>query len=585
MCGIVGAFALDSGNVNSEQEVLRRESMVNLFTEILQVTHKRGEDATGVSAAFDNSDFMILKNGVSSLEFISKYGGTNKDFEGFLKLCRNNPAPLNILLGHCRKSSVGNTYDNENNHPIRAGEIVGIHNGTLKNHDIIFEKTGFPRDGEVDSEAIFRLLQGFTNNGSEPFTTDILAETMMRLEGAASVLAYNINNPFQVAAFRDARPMEIFIIKPLKLMLIASEKEFVKTAFYQYNKIARLYRTNLPLISADDIEHLELKNNYAAVIDLTRPVTKDTKVEDLMDSVDTWKNKGIWRTPTKAYSSGYGDYYGASYGTSNVKKDVGFVKDQSRLPYHGANTAGNLGSAKKDDKSASDSDKKDTKVDGKVFCKELNKYVSPDDVKNSEKTGPSVMSTIDKNPSELSESVPAKKEKPVSSVKKEVDVSLEPKVLEAANDCTEGLTRYENNTELSEDLGAKDEDSVGNLQAFSLANRVRKKVFSEAFIAGAKYYKRTSVEELSSKSSAAEKAVITAKNIAAIVCDAIANLDKQPSNLEKVLKEAIASNDFHKLDANVFGSVFTEGNMKKHAALGILNDLLRTDNGKKDISG
>jgi len=138
MCGIVGAATL--GKTSKKQEEIRRESMIFLTTELLQLTQPRGSDATGISVLFGDGNYYGLKEGIPSTEFISKFGGAKTDYSGILKLCRKYEHPVKIFLGHCRKISVGTATDNAKNHPVKVGDIVGIHNGTLTNHDVIFDK-------------------------------------------------------------------------------------------------------------------------------------------------------------------------------------------------------------------------------------------------------------------------------------------------------------------------------------------------------------------------------------------------------------------------------------------------------------
>lgn len=67
--------------------------------------------------------------------------------------------PTTWLCGHVRYATFGNPQNNKNNHPLSHGNIMGVHNGTLVNHDDILKVTG--RDDvetEVDSEAIFAAV-------------------------------------------------------------------------------------------------------------------------------------------------------------------------------------------------------------------------------------------------------------------------------------------------------------------------------------------------------------------------------------------------------------------------------------------
>lgn len=62
---------------------------------------------------------------------------------------------------HVRHATAGDPHYNRNNHPFKAGSLIGFHHGIISNHeDVEVERTS-----EVDSEVIFRLLdsQGFVN--------------------------------------------------------------------------------------------------------------------------------------------------------------------------------------------------------------------------------------------------------------------------------------------------------------------------------------------------------------------------------------------------------------------------------------
>ena len=62
---------------------------------------------------------------------------------------------------HVRDYTKGHPKIEANNHPIRHGAVVGVHNGLIVNDDEIFGSRGWDRaqpDMTVDSEAIFALL-------------------------------------------------------------------------------------------------------------------------------------------------------------------------------------------------------------------------------------------------------------------------------------------------------------------------------------------------------------------------------------------------------------------------------------------
>lgn len=301
MCGLVGALAYGEF-LEKRLEKIRQESMIFLTTELLTLTQPRGKDATGVATMFADCDYMGLKMGISAQEFIARFGETEEDYEGYLKIWRKKTRPAKISIGHCRKPSVGGISgpeNNKNNHPIKIGDIVGVHNGTLTNHDKIFTNLGCKRDGNVDSEAIFRLLHHYTDNGNEPFTTQALQETCKRISGSYAVMAFSGNNPFQMAAFRDGRPLEIAIIRPLKLVLIASEKDFLRMAIFRYNKMANLYQFG-PLkflsLTKDDVDVESLADDSLFLFDIRKEITADTKINDLFITEKVPTTGKIWVT-------------------------------------------------------------------------------------------------------------------------------------------------------------------------------------------------------------------------------------------------------------------------------------------------
>ena len=69
------------------------------------------------------------------------------------------PRYTRTCILHTRWATKGDPADNGNNHPIIVGNTVGIHNGVITNDDELFESHGWERQAEVDSEAIFQLIE------------------------------------------------------------------------------------------------------------------------------------------------------------------------------------------------------------------------------------------------------------------------------------------------------------------------------------------------------------------------------------------------------------------------------------------
>ncbi len=563
MCGIIGMFAFNDGSTKKEYKK-RLDAMLFLFTEILQNTRKRGTDATGVSALFSNGNSVIQKGNVPSPEFIANFGDADNEYGGFIETCKQEDQ-LNVLLGHCRKSSIGNTWDNENNHPIKAGEIVGIHNGTLKNHEIVFSKLKCERDGDVDSEVIMRLLQTFTNDCKDPFTIDTLEEVTRRLEGAFSVIAYNANNPYQVALIRKTRPMEMAIIKPLKLMVVYSEDEFLDNALYNYNKAAKIYGLPFDSLSEDDIDTLTMPLDNIGVVNLTTEIKKDTKVIDVLIKKDTFKTTKFWQTPV---SKTYTNNWNKNKSTSGVKETV----KKSSASEKGA--------------------KEDKKFPGKVFCKELNTYVKIDEADKLTNVGPVLLDNpkgntfgleklnnlkeIDKTTKATNDieakigTSEAKKEVSANTEVIEIQNTEDPEILKGVKSGASYLERYDSVEDLVKDLDATSIETVNALPSPALANRVRVRIYEKAFIEGADFYKKLKLN------NNAEKAVRIAKHIVTIFGTVISRLTKE--NIQKCEEEIqigitqVSTNELTKENIN---NVFSKGNLLRNQPLNILEEVIK----------
>jgi glucosamine 6-phosphate synthetase-like amidotransferase/phosphosugar isomerase protein len=88
------------------------------------------------------------------------------------------PVDASQALVHVRDYTKGHPTIPANNHPIRHGGVVGIHNGIISNDDDLFELHGISRhepEMTVDSEIIFALVH---TRGSHPEVLDELVGAM-----------------------------------------------------------------------------------------------------------------------------------------------------------------------------------------------------------------------------------------------------------------------------------------------------------------------------------------------------------------------------------------------------------------------
>ena len=137
MCGIAG-FSL-----SSDSPVDRTLAAQALLAGIAE----RGADAVGY--AHRGGDGSV---GVTKLR-----GGASALLDEL-----DVPAATSQALIHVRDYTKGHPEIQANNHPIRHGSVVGIHNGVIENDDALLARYGLERaepQMTVDSEAIFALME------------------------------------------------------------------------------------------------------------------------------------------------------------------------------------------------------------------------------------------------------------------------------------------------------------------------------------------------------------------------------------------------------------------------------------------
>ena len=153
MCGIAGYSLSPSSSVD---RTLAAQALLAAIAE-------RGADAVGYAHRTP----------------ITGRAQVHKQRSGASELLERIHVPVDATeaLVHVRDYTKGHPSITANNHPVRHGAVVGIHNGIIANDEQIFARHGFERDRPeqtVDSEAIFALAE----------TTSSHAEALEELYGA-----------------------------------------------------------------------------------------------------------------------------------------------------------------------------------------------------------------------------------------------------------------------------------------------------------------------------------------------------------------------------------------------------------------
>jgi glucosamine 6-phosphate synthetase-like amidotransferase/phosphosugar isomerase protein len=144
MCGIAG-YSL-SGSSSLERTLAAQALLAGIA--------ERGADAVGYAHRCPGG----------SVEIHKQRSGASALLEQVVL-----PTTATEVLVHVRDYTKGHPRIEANNHPIRHGAVVGVHNGIIFNDDELMEQHGFERAEPlmtVDSEAIFALAEAADGGAS-----------------------------------------------------------------------------------------------------------------------------------------------------------------------------------------------------------------------------------------------------------------------------------------------------------------------------------------------------------------------------------------------------------------------------------
>jgi glutamine phosphoribosylpyrophosphate amidotransferase len=173
MCGLAGFSLADAG-------LLDATAVTRLLTAGIA---ERGCDATGFAHHDPGGLVRVEKDSLPLARFFERLA---------------IPAGVRTAIAHVREYTKGVPGVNDNNHPIRYGSVVGVHNGHLSNDDELFARFAKPRstpDITVDSEAIMMLAD----------TLGDVGEALELVHGAAAVAILRDDQPDRLTLAKRAR--------------------------------------------------------------------------------------------------------------------------------------------------------------------------------------------------------------------------------------------------------------------------------------------------------------------------------------------------------------------------------------------
>lgn len=224
MCGIGGIILLEKKRTRKELKDIRK-----IAIRLLLQLEKRGSDSSGMAVV--NKDYVrVLKQPVKASRFV-------KTEQFRIMLNRLSEHTTGVLL-HARAATKGSRENNHNNHPIMAGEIVGVHNGIIYNDDEIFRnfRQHFTREAEVDSEAIFRLIHHYKKQSSMDIKA--IRKALGKLYGCMALAFVDAFNPhcFYLYTNGSFTPVTLAWLPRLRVFVFASRKEYIKQSIRHVRK-------------------------------------------------------------------------------------------------------------------------------------------------------------------------------------------------------------------------------------------------------------------------------------------------------------------------------------------------------------
>ena len=202
MCGLYGSITHKDKKLSYPERKIRNQIIKGLAVGM----QDRGEHGAGIAGVFPKVT-DVVKKAISAEELV--------DSKAFNDLLKKNPQ---IILGHTRWATIGAVSD-RNTHPFDYGNIIGCHNGHVDNYKNIFEENKV--DGEVDSEAIFYLLNKYNNDYERAFR---------ELYGSFAITWINLKTPNKLYMIRDGNPLFIIKVNELQTFFWSSTELALRIA-------------------------------------------------------------------------------------------------------------------------------------------------------------------------------------------------------------------------------------------------------------------------------------------------------------------------------------------------------------------
>lgn len=199
MCGIAGF------HVRSNSPLRNANRLADHL--LLAIAH-RGSDATGLLAQTATGERTLMKATEPCARFVLNRKAFSRD--------------ARTVLLHTRFATRGAADDPRNAHPVIAGPVAAIHNGTIYNDRELFDRFGMKRTADVDSIVIPALIRHFG--------WDNARKALGKLTGGAATAVISAEHPGELILARvTTYPMHVLVNDDV--IVWASERTAISMAW------------------------------------------------------------------------------------------------------------------------------------------------------------------------------------------------------------------------------------------------------------------------------------------------------------------------------------------------------------------
>ena len=218
MCGIAALLLQPQERAESEWESIRET-----FSHNLVFNEERGVEATGCAVIQKNGQVFLQKMSLPASDFVTRLE--------YQSLIRNIDTNTTLVLGHTRQATKGDPAFFRNNHPLKAGAVIGVHNGHITNDDELFARYHYPRKARVDSEIIFRILERASLETSGAQYLGAIRPPLQLLVGQFTFLACNQRCPERLLVLKHENPLYYLYKRDWNAIIFSSRYIFLRKAF------------------------------------------------------------------------------------------------------------------------------------------------------------------------------------------------------------------------------------------------------------------------------------------------------------------------------------------------------------------